>query len=188
MDKNTDESIKSYHYESENESLVAELDGNIFPTSNRRRMHRNQAQDARKTNEKAASSSGCNDETNTFFGVPVTKKQKKSNTYNQNSSSKVEHDVAKKKHPVPVDAIMVTSKKQCSLSTNTLEMSNPYPLYRRYYDCCLHCGHRTHNCHKVKYSKYCIKAVYEYLQDKNNDHGWLAGFSPARMENVFGDA
>ena len=54
------------------------------------------------------------------------------------------------------------------------------------YELCLHCKSRKYMCHNVRYRKYCLQAAHIYLH--TNNHGWLAGFSPARMESVFASA
>ena len=82
----------------------------------------------------------------------------------------------------PPNEIKVISNN--SVSSSPLYI-NPNPTAADY-EVCLHCKSRKYMCHDVRYRKYCLQAANDYLQC--NTHGWLSGFSPARMESVFASA
>ena len=83
-----------------------------------------------------------------------------------------------------VSSIMVEKKTTTSKTFHFAHTS--YPKQHRGKEVCLHCKNKEELCHEEKYSKYCLQAAHSYLHSNNED--WLAGFSPARMESVFGMA
>lgn len=96
---------------------------------------------------------------------------------NIDNRKKASNKSDKKKVLPPIASIVIPKRINRIINDDDQEVvQNPRTI-------CLYCNNKLEFCHNKQYSKYCIKAAYSYLQC--NDHGLLAGFSPARMESVF---
>ena len=89
----------------------------------------------------------------------------------------------KKQHSTPPIA-SISVRTSCK----TFRFANepPRPTQAVYEDVCIFCKNKMYLCHNNIYSEYCMQACHSYLH--TNNKGWLDGFSPYRMEKVFGNA